>query len=753
MLAFMSHLGNSGDRFLENSYGYFRPSDGSFVITQVRTPRPWVNVLSNDRYGAVISQSGGGFSWLHNCQLFRLSRWDQDLVQSPHGRWIYVQDLDDPFDTWSTTYLPTRIRTAADLVEHGLGWSRFTRERVGIRTVQTQFVPEDLDGEIILVRVENRSNERRRVRLTSMIEWHLGEVGDWHREFHRLFMESQIHGDALLAWKHAGLPEHRRVDAQEPPHAVVRWVGGEAVGWITDKVAFLGPEGSIQSPDGLRTQNVKIPSERTPRWDDPIAAGIREVDLAPGEAQDLVLVIGAAASAAGALELAQRVSLHYAQASFVSTQRAWRERCRAYESNTGDPAIDALTGTWLPYQAIAGRMYARCAYYQQGGAYGYRDQLQDSLMFLIAEPDKTALQLGRHAEAMYEDGGVRHWWHPKTDLWPAMGPESWHSDTCLWLAYGTLAYLSETGDESVLDREFAYLSRDVDVPWVERIRGPLASSGPWSGTLLDHCLRGIDRSLSLRSERGLPLIGAGDWNDGLSHAGIDSRGESVWLAMFLFDILRKLVPVLRSLGRESLAVRYEAEAEAIRTAVETHAWDGEWYLGGTRDDGKPFGSRTCEEGKIFLNPQTWAVLSGLASPERAKQALESVKLHLLTDYGALLLQPAYTKVDRFIGYITRYAPGLRENGGVYSHASTWAIQAFASAGDLETARGIYRGMLPSLRSQADADLYAAEPYVMPGNADGPDSPYAGRAGWTWYTGSAAWMVRVAHQLSGSHRKS
>jgi cellobiose phosphorylase len=291
-----------------------------------------------------------------------------------------------------------------------------------------------------------------------------------------------------------------------------------------------------------------------------------------------------------------------------------------------------------------------------------------------------------------------------------------------------LAYLEATGDTAALEREYGF--------WQSEERSSLA----------DHVQRGIERALSLRSSRGLPLILAGDWNDGLSHVGIEGKGESVWMAMFLYDVLRRWAPVARERGDAPRADRYEAEARALQEAVETHAWDGEWYIAGTRDDGTPFGSKACEEGKIYLNMQTWSVLTGIGSPERQIAAMESVKRHLLGGNGALLLQPAYRKVDNRIGYISRYAPGLRENGGVYSHASAWAALAFAKMGDAETAWRIYRGMLPALRAREDADLYAAEPYVMPGNVDGPDSPYQGRAGWTWYTGSAAWMVRVAREL-------
>lgn len=469
---------------------------------------------------------------------------------------------------------------------------------------------------------------------------------------------------------------------------------------------------------------------QTARWDDPIAAGLVDVTLPAGGSIELIFSVGAARGVQAIDALAQGFTVAEAKTHLQETKTYWTTRCAAMGVKTDDPDVDFLANTWLPYQAIAGRIYARCAYYQQGGAYGFRDQLQDSLMLLPSEPETTLLQLGRHAAAMFEDGSVRHWWHPATESWEASGPNSHHSDTCLWLAYGTLAYLDFTGDHSGLHQPYPYLSHTED---------------PSKGSLLDHCLRGIQRALNRRSSRGLPLIGAGDWNDGLSHVGLDGIGESVWLAMFLFDILRRMASVLRSEGQPELAENFEMEAESLRIAVNEHAWDGEWYLAGTRDDGQPFGSHTNKEGRIFLNPQTWSVITGIAPPDRAERAMQSVREHLLTHYGALLLQPAYAAVDPYIGYITRYAPGLRENGGVYSHASTWAVWAFAKSGDLETAKKIYRGMLPHLRATENADLYAAEPYVMPGNTDGPDSPYSSRAGWTWYTGSASWMVRMARE--------
>lgn len=724
-------------RLLEGNYGFFDPTTQAYVVTDLRTPRPWVNVLSNDRMGVVLSQVGGGFSWYENCQLFRISRWEQDLVQDSMGRFVYVQDLDVPDDLWSTTFQPTRRDAEFDQATHGLGWSRFDRRFLSLEVSQTVFVPQNVDAEVWIVRIKNLSDKPRRLRLASYQELHLGTIGDWHREFHRLFMESRVVDDRLVVWKHPNLRENCREELEEPVQVAFGWNGADSVRWLSDKEAWLGRCGTTEFPRGLKEH---VEKSETPRWDDPVAVGLADVKLAPGEERVLVHVVSANRDVDVALAAVAQFDSTRALDSVHETSLAWSARCRQNPGITEDPAEDLMVNAWLPYQAIAGRLYARCAYYQQGGAYGFRDQLQDSLMLLeLGEPEGTRQQLVRHAEAMYPDGGVRHWWHPDSDVFV----QSRHSDTCLWLAFGLLSYLEEVDDSSILDFECVFLPdrRCAEAPVTK-------------GSVLDHALRGIERALERRSPRGLPLIGSGDWNDGLSHAGLDGKGESVWLGMFLYYILRRMAPLLMQRGEVDLAARYSEEADALCFAVNEYGWDGEWYLQGTRDDGRPLGSQSEPEGTIFLNPQTWAVISGIAPPDRVEKAMNSVREQLLTDYGALLLRPAFSHVDPYVGYITRYAPGLRENGGVYSHASAWAIWAFALLGDQETARKVFHRMLPPLRANADIERYAAEPYVMPGNADGPDSPYEARAGWTWYTGSAAWVVRIARRylLDGVNRK-
>ncbi|MBS1709507.1 MAG: glycosyl transferase family 36 [Armatimonadetes bacterium] len=709
-----------------SAYGAFDAA-GDFVISDVETPRPWVNVLANEEYGLVISQMGGGFSWVGNCQLFRLTRWEQDLAVENYGRFVYLADP-AAGEVWSTTFAPDKKR-GSDRVTHGLGRSVFERELHGVRTRQTVFVADEGAREYWILDVANDSDATRELIVGSYIDWHLGAQGDWHREFHRLFVTTEAVGDTFVAHKRTGLREGTRERPEATRYGYFSAKGLDSVEWFGDKGTYLGPAGRLDRPEALLDGR---PAGVTGRWDDPIAGLRGTIRLEAGQRARVVFVLGAEESREAALQVAAGVSVEAADELLAARISTLQRQCAGLQVACADPVVSLMTDRWLPNQALVGRILARCAYYQQGGAYGYRDQLQDSLMELDTDPAVTKLQIGRHAESMFADGGVLHWWHPGTTI----AVDSHHSDTCMWLAHGTLDFLDETGDIAFLDHDFSFVDRST------RMAGE-------RGTLLEHCLRGVRRALDRRSSRGLPLLGSGDWNDGLSHAGIDGKGESVWDAMFLYSVLTRLAPVLDSVGLGDVAREFSTEAHALQSSVEQHAWDGDWYIAGTDDLGRPFGSQTRPKGQIFLNPQTWSVLTGIGSLDRSARAMQAVKERLVKPFGALLLDPAYDEVDPYIGYITRYAPGLRENGGVYSHASTWAVQAFAKAGDPETAWQIWRGMCPPVRSAEDALLYAAEPYVMPGNVDGPDSPYTGRGGWTWYTGSAAWMRRaLVHWVFG-----
>lgn len=701
-----------------NKYGHFDTKTSEFIVTDVLTPRPWVNVMSNGTYGLVVSQLGGGFSWSGNSQLNRLTRWEQDLALDQYGRWVYIVDRATG-EVFSTTFAPVRTRAVSERVRHGLGYTVFEREFGRFSTRHTVFVPAEGNCEHWLLEVTNSSDSALDLRLGTYAEWFLGSQGEWHREFHRLFVTTEASGNVLSAWKRPGLDEGTR----ERPAAVGKGYlavdGLSTVEWFADKATFIGPAGRLDSPDALIDSSIE--PQVTGRWDDPIAGLRSDFSLMPGESVKVAFTLGFA----GSNDHVSPTPVGDIERQLAQTQNDIQAKRAMLEIRTGNESFDLMMNGWLPHQAETGRMHARSAYYQQGGAYGFRDQLQDSLCLLDSEPQKCLDQLLIQAGAMYDDGGVRHWWHPGTQVFH----ESRHSDTCLWLAYGVLEYLDETAYLPALAIEIGLLDRATQAHGLQ-------------SSLLDHCQRGINRALSRLSPRGLPLIDAGDWNDGLSHAGLDGKGESIWMGIFLFHILRRWVPYLERLGEQNLAHTYSDSADKLESAVNEHGWDGGWYIAGTNDNGEPFGSGLNSQGQIFLNPQTWATIAGLGSGDRQGRAMSEVKSRLIKDYGALLLSPAYADVDPYIGYITRYAPGLRENGGVYSHAATWAVRALAMSGDLDKSYELFLNLLPPNRSSNDADRYQAEPYVMPGNIDGPDSPFEGKGGWTWYTGSAAWMRRV-----------
>ena len=381
--------------------------------------------------------------------------------------------------------------------------------------------------------------------------------------------------------------------------------------------------------------------------------------------------------------------------------------------------MNYLVNQWLGYQAISGRIWGRTAYYQQSGAYGFRDQLQDSLLFLPIDPALTEKQILLHARHQNEDGSVLHWWHPISET----GLQTKMTDDLLWLPFLVINYIEETGNYELLNLRTPFFNSKKKAP------------------IFEHCRLAVDKVLSRFSARGLPLIGAGDWNDGLSAVGLDMKGESMWLAEFLYLILNKFVTIAEVYGKKNLASKYKNKSSDLKKAFNKYSWDGEWFIRATKDSGEKIGSKECEEGKIYLNSQTWAVISKIAPEKKIKTSLNSVKEFLLKNNGPLLFSPAYSQPDKYIGYLSRYAPGKRENGGVYSHAATWSIWAFALADEPEIQYEIFKRLSP-IYSGMEPEKYVAEPYVMPGNIDGPESPNYGMAGWTWYTGSAAWFQKV-----------
>ncbi len=710
-----------------NTYGYFSADGREYIITTPHTPRPWGNVISNGDYGMMVSQTGSGYSWRGNAGQNRITRAFQDLVRDNWGKYFYIRDL-QRHTYWSATYKPVMVPYERYSVAHGLGYSRFEQRVAGIESVLTVFVAPDDPVEIFWLALTNHSDEPRALDVTSYAEWGLGFAPDEHREFHKLFIETAVDPErrAILARKCLwGFPDdkgrHNNVDW---PYTAFMAASEPLKSFDGDKESFLG---LYNNDDRPRAMAEPLLAGRVGRFGDAIAALQVALTLAPGETQAMVFTLGAAEDGkedAGEL-IARYTSPGQAEQTLQAVHRFWSRFVDGERVETPDDALNFMTNTWTKYQAISCRLWGKSAFYQVSAGYGFRDQLQDSQIFLVGEPDYARRQLLLHAAQQFVEGDVLHWWFSIR----GGGPRTNCSDDLLWLPFILNAYLQETADFAILDEPVAYLN------------------GP-AEPLYDHCKRAIERSFSRFSPRGIPLMGDHDWNDGLSAVGTLLKGESFWVAEFLYAILGDFIPLARGRGDEGFARKCADVRASLKEALNRFGWDGAWYLQATTDDGLPLGSHENAEGQIFLMPNIWAVISGAADPERAYTAMASVTQYLLKDYGALLNFPAFTRPRPDIGYVTRYAPGLRENGGVYTHAATWSVWAYTLLGQPDLAYEAYRRICPPNRS-ADIETYKAEPYVTPGNIDGPLSPYYGRGGWTWYTGSAQWLHRMAtHWILG-----
>ncbi len=708
-------------RRLSNKYGHFTAGGREFLITTPRTPRPWINVISNGDYGFTVSQTGSGYSWRAHAQLNRITRWEQDLVKDEWGKYVYIQD--DAGHIWSAGWKPVCAEPERYVCVHGLGRTTIESVQYGIGSSMVMFVPNDDPVEIWHLTLRNRSHRERRLKLYTYLEWGLGVSPDWHREFHKSFIETSYDPAAhsIMAVKRVWeVPTDRGHWNVGWPYVAFHSSSVRPSSFETDKQSFLGMYGDVRSPAGVTRGTLQ---RNEGNGLDPIGSLLVKVVLKPGEEKSVVFCLGAADSAEQAGSLSRKYSDDVVvRQELAKVERRWEQFTSTTEVETPEPAMDVMENVWLKYQAISCRMWARTAYYQTGGAFGFRDQLQDSQIWLPIDASRTRTQLLLHAAHQFADGTVYHWWHPLTE----QGLRNQISDNLLWLPFVLKSYLDETADVTVLDAAAAFVDDRSPAP------------------LYDHCTRAIAKALDRFSDRGLPLIGSGDWNDGLSAVGIEMKGESVWLGHFLYKILLDFGEIAERRGDVGRGVEYRNRAANLREALNTHGWDGEAYYGATKDSGEEIGSRANKEGSLWLNPQTWAIIAGVADGPRGAAIFDVIESRLETEIGPLLLAPAYKTPDKFVGYLTRYAPGMRENGGVYTHGATWAVIAAAMLGKGEAAYRIYAKLNPVNRAE-DPDRYAAEPYVTSGNIEGPDSKYFGRGGWTWYSGSAAWLCKVGFE--------
>jgi cellobiose phosphorylase len=716
-------------RLFQTRYGYFTEDGREYVITRPDTPRPWANVICPGEYGTIVTQAGTGYSWMTHATLNRLTRWEQDLVRDEWGKYLYCRDRRSG-TFWSLAWQPVRSRPTRYECRHGVGYTSITSVNSGIESRYTIFVPPRDPLEIWRVRLMNLSRRTRQLDLFTYLEWNLGPAPDTHREFHRLFIEQEYdpRAHALLASKRLStIAEQRHGQPWNCPwpHVAFHAASVRPSSFETDKRRFLGQYGTPASPAALARPRQ---SNSAGKWQDGIGSLQVPLTLRPGEEKEVVFTVGVADTRAGALRLARRFAKPDAvDRAWGSMRRHWETFLGPLQIKTPDAGFDILNNVWLKYQAMSGRIWGRTGFFQPGGAFGFRDQLQDSQVFLPLQPEHTRRQILAHAAHQFVDGTAFHWWHPLTEE----GARKPYNDDLLWLPFVTLNYLLETANLAILDERIPFLEQD-------------GRPSQDVGTIYDHCRRAIDSFWTRIGPHGVPLMGAGDWNDGLSAIGNRLQSESVWLAHFLIGILDGWVQLeaRRPWPDREVMKRYANEAEKMRVAVNEHFWDGEWYVRATKDSGEAIGSRRNQDGRIFLNAQTWAILHRVATADRIPVLLKAMQKHLYRAYGPLLLYPAYRTPDPEIGYLTRYAPGARENGGLYTHAGLWAVQAECVLGRRRHAWALLKRFWPVYRGM-DPDRYQVEPYVSPGSVDGPQSPHYGRGGWTWYTGSAAWMLRVS----------
>lgn len=711
----------------KSSYGYFSDDGKEYIITTPITPRPWGNVISNGDYGMMISQTGSGYSWRGNAGQNRITRSFQDLIKDNWGKYFYIRDLKRN-TYWSAAYKPVMHPYESFSVVHGIGYSRFIQKIEDIESELLVFVSANDPVEIFQLTLRNAGQESRELDVTSYAEWLLGFAPDEHREFHKLFIETSADAPNQTVYARKclwGFPDDRgRHNNIDWPYTAFMSVSEPLKSFDCDKESFLG---LYQNDDKPHAMSLPQLAGKSGRFTDAIAALQVEVHLAPGEAKTIVFTLGVAEDGReDAADLIERyTSVEKSRKALQEVHQFWSRFLDGEKVETPDEALNFMTNTWLKYQSISCRLWGKSAFYQVSAGYGFRDQLQDSQIFLVGEPEFTRKQLLMHAAQQFIEGDVFHWWFSIR----GGGPRTNCSDDLLWLPFILDAYLQETDDLDILDESIPYLNGAPE-------------------PLYDHCKRAIERSFSRFSPRGIPLMGDHDWNDGLSAVGTLLKGESFWVAEFLYMILGNFIPLARLRGDDGFADKCQIVRDNLKDALNRYGWDGEWYMQATTDDGLLLGSITNDEGKIFLMPNTWAVISGAADEQRAAIVMNSVTKYLLRDFGTLLNYPAFTKPRPDIGYVTRYAPGLRENGGVYTHAATWAVWAYTLVGQPNLAYEAYRRICPPNRS-GDIDTYKAEPYVTPGNIDGPLSEYYGRGGWTWYTGSSQWLHRVAtHWILG-----
>ncbi|WP_444886185.1 GH36-type glycosyl hydrolase domain-containing protein [Microbulbifer sp. JMSA008] len=742
-------LQRPNDLIFDNGLGGFS-ADGREYILHLqagkteepgqRPPAPWGNIIANPNFGCLVSEGGSCCTWSGNSGEHRLTAWNNDPVRDPSGETLYLRD-EESAQVWSPTPAPRPAETDYQ-VRHGAGYTEYRHNSHGLEQSWRITVDRTAPVKIGRLTLKNGWNRPRRLTATYYVEWVMGLTrgNSWAHQVSEFIPES----NTLLA-RNAFVPDAKPgvafLTASLPPH-----------GLTTDRHEFIGSTGSPQAPEALFRIGL---SGRVQSGGDPCAAYQVHIDLAIGETQHIYFVMGEGIDRAQALDLAgefrdpQRAA--NSQAEF---EQFWENYLGSVQVRVPDKATELMVNRWLPYQTLACRLWGRSGFYQSSGAFGFRDQLQDVQALLWTHPDWTRQHILRTASRQFQDGDVLHWWHEN----PLRGVRTRCSDDLLWLPFVTAQYIRTTGDYQILDEPVSYLA-GAPLGKDEHERYAEFESSDESGSLYEHCCRAIERAGAV-GPHGLPVIGNGDWNDGFSRISTTGRGESVWMGWFLLRVCRDMAPLCDYIGDSALAEYYRQLGENFRQQAEDGGWDGAWYRRAYYDDGTPIGSKDSDECKIDLIAQTWSVLSQQEPTERSRKAMESADQHLVNECARqiLLLKPPFNKTKKDPGYIKGYPPGIRENGGQYTHAATWAVWAAAGLGQSERAWHYFNLLNPITHTDTleGVKRYRTEPYVLAGDVYGV-APHVGRGGWTWYSGASGWLYRSALEallgakiLDGNH---
>ncbi len=712
-----------------NGLGGFSNDGREYVIVLDNgqwTPAPWMNVIANPEFGFMVSESGSACTWCGNSRENQLTPWSNDPVSDPPGEVLYLRD-DETNELWTPTALPIRVDNADYVIRHGQGYSRFEHASHGIHSDLLQFVSPNDPVKISSLTLTNVSGRTRRLTVTAYVEWVLGASRSVTAQ--HIISEHDPETGALFAYNPWDLEFGQRIAFAD--------LCGRQTGWTANRAEFIGRNGSLNAPAGLlRPNSLK---NRVGAGLDSCAALDAVIELAPNGRTEIIFLLGQGNDRAHAVELINRYRATDTTTTFTQVTQSWQRVLGKVQVKTPDRELDILLNHWLVYQTLSCRLWARAGFYQVGGAFGFRDQLQDSMALAVARPDLTRAHLLKAASRQFAEGDVQHWWHPPT----GRGVRTHFSDDRIWLPYVVSHYIKVSGDTDILHEPIPFLEgplleADQDDAYFEPARSLRQAS------LFEHCALALDLSLATGAH-GLPLMGSGDWTDGMNRVGNQGKGESVWLAWFLLATLPEFITIAAMRGDNERADRWRGHIVQLKAAVETEAWDGAWYRRAYFDDGTPLGSAANAECRIDSIAQSWAVISGAGDSERAHRAMNSVREYLIR-YGdelMLLFTPPFDKTERDPGYIKSYPPGVRENGGQYTHAAIWSVIAYAILGDGDQATELLRMLNPIKRTLTRTGVYSykVEPYVLAADIYA-ESPHARRGGWTWYTGAAGWYYRA-----------